>query len=643
MGNKQLDRSASHGAANVLITHHQSLKLVLAFAISWLTICGNNGSLCAQSSSQIRFPYQAFVLHDNTKVHSGPGQVHYATQSLSEGAVVEVYRHDPGGWCQIRPVDGSFSLVPESTLEIVADGVGKIRADNTKAWVGTELGAVEKPLWQVKLQGGEMVEVLGQVSWPHPEGHSTVWFQIAPPAGEFRWVRMSDIQLPAGSSNESLGARSADSTQRTFTAQPPATAPTNNQPQMVLHAAPVTNVQELSRPNTPRHDIRTGSQIVQANQTFQSEQSVRANQTVRSLNAVIEQSTNEPYAYNQASSINPQIEARVEVDSSTGQMAYTENQVQQAALQTEQPLEQNRTVSKSGGNNSGWRQSTRAISTPPVGGYTESQTSFEDEFNRRSLQSKLQKNDSSLSTPNDSTLNDAKGDLSRQRFASSDLSAPNLAREFSSSLRNNALPTTNGETGRNLNPAAGLSSRTIAPGNISELEFQLTREMVKDPSAWQLADLEQAANSILRTTSNPVERSQTERYLTKLANCKQIQAGYSNVSRTGAGAANANQSGANVIGTGLNKDVQLGTTYDAHGWLTELVRDGGKSRSSYALQDANGKITHHIAPAPGMNIHRYLKKHVGIIGQRGYHRQLKLDHVTAQRIIEIQDSGTMIR
>ena len=94
-------------------------------------------------------------------------------------------------------------MVPQAVLRITSEGVGQVIEDGTQAWVGTKLGPVAKPLWQVKLKKGEMVEVLGQVNWPHPEGHSTVWYQIAPPAGEFRWVRMSDIQLPLGSSIKS--------------------------------------------------------------------------------------------------------------------------------------------------------------------------------------------------------------------------------------------------------------------------------------------------------------------------------------------------------------------------------------------------------------------------------------------------------
>ena len=58
-----------------------------------------------------RFPYKAFVAADDVYVRSGPGQNYYPTDKLKRGQEVEVYRHDPGGWCAIRPVDGSFTWV----------------------------------------------------------------------------------------------------------------------------------------------------------------------------------------------------------------------------------------------------------------------------------------------------------------------------------------------------------------------------------------------------------------------------------------------------------------------------------------------------------------------------------------------------
>ncbi len=153
---------------------------------------------------ELEFPYTAIVLANETEIRSGPGKTHYATMEVSKGKTVEVYRHDPGGWCAIRPPAESFSLIPAEALKLVGPGVGQVLEDGTQAWVGTSLGPVDHPLWQLKLKRGETVAVLGELSWPNPEGHSTIWYQVRPPAGEFRWIKMADLQLPPSKNPRSL-------------------------------------------------------------------------------------------------------------------------------------------------------------------------------------------------------------------------------------------------------------------------------------------------------------------------------------------------------------------------------------------------------------------------------------------------------
>ena len=178
---------------------------LLRYVLSCLAVLGCASTTTAQNSS-IEFPYQALVVKDDALVRSGPGKVHYGTQKLSAGEVVEVYRHDPDGWCAIRPVEGSFCIIPESTVEIIGEGIGEIKLAGTTPFVGTKLGSVEKPLWQVKLREKEKVSLIGQLSWPSPEGHSTVWYQIKPPAGEFRWINVSNLESLSGETISSVAA-----------------------------------------------------------------------------------------------------------------------------------------------------------------------------------------------------------------------------------------------------------------------------------------------------------------------------------------------------------------------------------------------------------------------------------------------------
>ncbi len=141
-----------------------------------------------------RTPYLAVVSQDRAYVRSGPGQHYYPTGVLRQGAVVEVYRHDPGGWLAIRPPVGSFSWVPADAVELLNEEVGRITRGGVVARIGSTLSPVRE-LWQVKLRQGELVAVIAQV-----EDQQGRWFKIEPPSGEFRWIFHRAVR-PLGRSN----------------------------------------------------------------------------------------------------------------------------------------------------------------------------------------------------------------------------------------------------------------------------------------------------------------------------------------------------------------------------------------------------------------------------------------------------------
>jgi len=136
------------------------------------------------------FPYTVQVAADEVEVRCGPGWDYYATQRLSRGTRVEVYRHDPGGWLAIRPPEGSFSWVTARHVQATATrGVAEIILDGAVAWVGSATTNVPQHKWQVRLKRGEQVEILGELPMTVGPGFATeTYHKIAPPAGEFRWI-----------------------------------------------------------------------------------------------------------------------------------------------------------------------------------------------------------------------------------------------------------------------------------------------------------------------------------------------------------------------------------------------------------------------------------------------------------------------
>lgn len=145
--------------------------------------------------SEPAFPYRVEVAGDEVEVRSGPGWHYYVTQRLPRGSRVEVYRHDPGGWLAIRPPRESFSWVAARHVRLTDDPhVAEIVQDATVAWIGATQGTVPQHKWQVRLDRGELVEVLGEQTLAIGPGFATEKYcKVAPPAGEFRWIHQRQI------------------------------------------------------------------------------------------------------------------------------------------------------------------------------------------------------------------------------------------------------------------------------------------------------------------------------------------------------------------------------------------------------------------------------------------------------------------
>lgn len=132
------------------------------------------------------FPYKAYVTANDVYVRSGPGENYYPTEKVKAGTEVEVYRHDPGGWYAIRPLEESFSWVSGRYLKPGEDGLAEVVSEAVAARVGSQFSDI-RDVHQVRLERGEVVELRGTKQVGTGPGAAT-WHKIAPPSGEFRWI-----------------------------------------------------------------------------------------------------------------------------------------------------------------------------------------------------------------------------------------------------------------------------------------------------------------------------------------------------------------------------------------------------------------------------------------------------------------------
>ena len=151
-----------------------------------LLTCFFWGDLVAQEYPMIR------VVNMETDVYSGPGANYYVTSRVKSGDRVEIY-YESNGWCAIRPPIGSFSWVGGQYVQLGADQIGTVISDGLVSRIGSEseLDAVNQGATvQIKLKRGENILVLDRMETPENPA-SPVWYKIAPPPGEFRWIHRS--------------------------------------------------------------------------------------------------------------------------------------------------------------------------------------------------------------------------------------------------------------------------------------------------------------------------------------------------------------------------------------------------------------------------------------------------------------------
>ncbi|MFM8892993.1 MAG: hypothetical protein ACKOTB_15500, partial [Planctomycetia bacterium] len=149
-------------------------------------------------------PATVRVSADHTYLRAGPGDDFYPTERLPAGSRVEVWSVDPSGYVAVRPVEGSFSWLRGSDIEpataaageTAGRGIGVIVTDGAVSRVGSQINDL-RHVAQVALEAGERVRIIDEVRVTAGR-HAGAWVRIEPPAGEFRWVRLADIETPPG-------------------------------------------------------------------------------------------------------------------------------------------------------------------------------------------------------------------------------------------------------------------------------------------------------------------------------------------------------------------------------------------------------------------------------------------------------------
>jgi uncharacterized protein YgiM (DUF1202 family) len=190
--------------------------------------------------------------------------------------------------------------------------------------------------------------------------------------------------------------------------------------------------------------------------------------------------------------------------------------------------------------------------------------------------------------------------------------------------------------------AALLSASSRFDDRIAEVELELAQMAAKDPREWKLDALHTKAEALLASGQTTLERGRARLVLDKIqqfealylraveANEMPRTAGLTSVSATG----DAATSVAPVAKKLEALKIPDGVTYDGVGWL-KPVYSAKRIAPPYALVDVDGKVLQYVTPAPGLNLNRYVKKPVGIFGQRSQLTEFNAAHITASKVVDL--------
>ena len=160
---------------------------VISFLLSW-----------APAAVQAQFPYEGIVnVERSLQVRSGPSENHYRTGILKRGDRVKVVGQPADGWLAIEPPPDSFSWISGQYIREVSPTEGEAASDKVNVRVGTPINEELRDTVQVQLARGDRVRILDRKT----SGQGVlakVWYKVASPPGEVRYVKSEFIQAADG-------------------------------------------------------------------------------------------------------------------------------------------------------------------------------------------------------------------------------------------------------------------------------------------------------------------------------------------------------------------------------------------------------------------------------------------------------------
>jgi hypothetical protein len=178
---------------------------------------------------------------------------------------------------------------------------------------------------------------------------------------------------------------------------------------------------------------------------------------------------------------------------------------------------------------------------------------------------------------------------------------------------------------------------TPAPGphkRLAELELALSREVTQDMGQWNLAQLRQQVVELQGTLSDSTSTRAAQQLLERVDEFARLQQRHQQL----AGALPAESPhpfvtpAPPVIPSTPQSQSVPKSHYAGQGWLVPVI-SSLPNLPRFALTDRQGTIRAFVSARPGLNLRRYERREVGIVGRETRSTDDQAPHLLADRVV----------
>ena len=555
-----------------------------------------------------------------------------------------MHQETDDGWLAISPPNGSFSWLPAAQGLLLPGGrVVEVTEKSAVSWIGTELGTAKQYRWQVKLERGQQLAVLGEQTIADPaSGSKALWYKIAPPAGEFRWIQAqaTSDQTPAteqASSSSASGASSATDTNgadKSEVVQASAQQPLNTGVSQRPAAKP--RVRQAAPQAMPHQHSDRWAQwhaVEFKNGTFSFPGLARMMGLPPTDPATASAASDDPFDLT-ANYTRPKSTQRVTPPTPLSPMA--------------EPLDYDPADATVPGS------TTSQMAVRQSRGWRDPRQLREDRMRGRLDGERIDETALAVNEPN---TNDA--DVMDAGFDSDVEIGTGVVTAAAESRTQSPVNQEQAWYGIDQAPTSQPGRpTTVAQAGLEEVQLELSAMVAGPEHTWNLAPLAERARYFVEHGQNSLQRGQARLLLERIESFSTIAQHSSALGMTTPSVAPGRAIPASATLDVAKKPASLpattaswvapssnavsgsaaessGAKFDATGWLVP-VHSSGRDMPTHALTNDAGRIIVYVTPAPGVNLTRFESQPIGVYGLRGYLPQLKSNHIQIQRVVRLQ-------